>query len=145
MAIDLSRPCPHGWRSAQSPCPLCAEFNELSPAMKRELEIVAAMMAEERQWFTDHGFPKYIKIDHEGRMHSAYEAWLSIEASSPAYRSPMAYRMFILGWLSFEKKLGEQLGMLRLPPSIDTKVKGKMCVVDKELDAVTASYVDGDE
>ncbi len=54
--------------------------------------------ADEDAWFAKHGFPSYQTADENGQAHPAHRAWwLACETASE--RSPMARKMFVLGWL----------------------------------------------
>lgn len=60
----------------------------------------------ERAFFSRQGFPNYRAADESGGAHPAHRAWVKcVESEGPAYNSPMARKMFVLGWLQAKKEV----------------------------------------
>ncbi len=72
-----------------------AEKKDFTDALYMDLEDAKK---KEDQWFSLHGFPNYQTADETGQAHPAHRAWVEV-CQSASERSPMARKMFVLGWL----------------------------------------------
>jgi hypothetical protein len=88
--------------SACGHCSRCDEERKRQQGVitpELEAELLKAMRAED-EWWAAQGFPEYAETRKQPQAHPAHRAWVGlVEKGGRAYDSPMARKMFILGWL----------------------------------------------
>lgn len=64
------------------------------------MEKLKRAVAEENAFWERQGFAGYSTTDENGQAHPAHRAWVKVvESEGRAFDSPMARKMFVLGWL----------------------------------------------
>lgn len=79
------------------------------------MERLDAAIKREREWFALHGFPDYQTSDDKGGAHPAHRAWVKalerehhVGIEGSPHGTPLARKMFVLGWLQRDAAGGGQ-------------------------------------